>query len=280
MNLSFICHWNNKELLEECLLSSKFTSNGDELILLDGCPSQSSAYIEGERLAKNNTLVFVHQDLVLSKKWRLDLAKRIDEVNKKDPKWGVIGTVGFYIDKDGNFNITGHGESRYWKYSTEVDTLPLKVHWLDNQAFVKRKGILVFDSKIPKFHGTVEDLCESARSKGRGVWAVNLYTKHHSLETNRLANDAWECAHYLVKKWDRLVIVGSTFFWPTHKTYHINNISKLMRRDDGTKILPKEVTKYNLPDGVSCFTINKNSPSGVVRQMVGIQVIDEYRKEF
>jgi hypothetical protein len=275
MNFSFICHWNNKELLEKCLLSEAFTTKEDELILLDGCPNQSAAYIEGERLAKNDTLVFVHQDLVISKKYRLDLSKRIDEISKLDPKWGVIGTVGFYIDKDSNFIIIGHGESRYWKYSTQVGKLPLKVDWLDNQIFVKRKGVLAFDSNIPKFHGTVEDLCESARKERRGVWTINLYTKHHSIETNRLAEDVWECAHYLVRKWNRLLIVGSTFFWPTNKTCIINNISELMRKENGTKILPKEITKFNLPDGISAFTIDTNSRcvSSAMKQLVGIQVI-------
>jgi hypothetical protein len=255
MKLSFICHYNDEKILKKYLLSEVFTKKGDELILLTGCPSQSPAYIKGESLAKNDILVFVHQDVLISKEWRVDLAKKIEEVDRRDPKWGVIGVMGFYMDKDNNFKHAGQGECCKYKYFHQVDRLPLKVEWLDSLAYIKKKGVLSFDEAVPKFHGTVEDLCESARSEGRGVWTINLYTKHYSPQTNRNQNDVLECAHYLVKKWNKLVPVGGVLFWPKDKEYPINNLSEITRDKSGKKIPLVAIRKINLSDGIGCHVL-------------------------
>ena len=258
MKLSFICHWNDQKVLEKYLMAKAFTKKGDELILLSECPSQAVAYSEGERLAHNETMVFIHQDIITSRKWRDGLASQIELITKKDPHWGVIGVLGYYFDKQSNWRCAGQGETSNYSWSHQVYKLPMTVEWIDGMICVKRKGVLAFDNNIPKFHGVMEDLCEQSRVAKRGVWVANLYTKHYSPELNRNHGEVTMCANYIIKKWDKLVPVGAIIFWPRNKKYYIRNLGQIM---------PLETLMEASKDGLSYHVTKRQVPLAKVQEM-------------
>ena len=182
------------------------------------------AYNEGEKKAKNKIVVFLHQDLFLSEKWREDLSNQIEEIESLDPNWGAIGVLGFYIDSNNNFRHAGHGECKDYGWKNQVEKLPMKVDWIDSMVCVKKKGKLSFDNLVPFFHGAVEDLCEEALLEKMGVWVANVYTKHPSKLINRNLGQMAASATYLVNKWKKILAVGSIVVGPNEQVGKIKGL--------------------------------------------------------
>jgi hypothetical protein len=212
---SFICCYNDEDILNKYLSPSlqKIKHDEDEIILLEGFEQQSVAYIKGEQLAKKDILVYLHQDVSFSGDWRDRLVSAIADIDD----WGVLGAVGIRLEIDEKKKICdaiqyGHAWDKDTTWDFRVDELPARVDAIDSVVCVKKRGVLAFDPNHPGFHGAVEDLCQTSKKEGKGVWVADLYLKHH---TRKVVDPVAlkESMQYSVGKWKQIPYIYGNVVW-------------------------------------------------------------------
>ncbi|MEL7669953.1 glycosyltransferase [Methanobacterium sp.] len=188
--ISIICVYNNKEILDECLLNSLENQNElYELILIDNSKikfkSAAEALNYGGEKAKGEYIMFVHQDVSLcSSTWLNDAEKILKSLKDK----AVAGIVGM-SDKGVNNGERGkntliHGnppEKWGWgnpiKRSEIVQTLDECLIIIPMYIFEKFK----FDEiTCPKWDLYVVEYCLNIKSKGLKSYVMPLAVYHKS----------------------------------------------------------------------------------------------------
>jgi hypothetical protein len=183
--ISVVSVYNNRAILEECLLTSLIHQNTDyQLITLDNTKNQfksaSEALNHGGSLANGDYILFIHQDIVLeSESWLRDLEQSLNELDNL----GVAGVAGRSADVwDVITNIT-HGipPDRASRYHV---TAPMKVQTIDECAFVVSKSVfdrLKFDERTCyHWHLYSVAYCLSANRLGYSVYVLPLGLYHKS----------------------------------------------------------------------------------------------------
>jgi len=212
--ISYICHYNDEQRLQKCLIESLKSNmkKKDELFLLKDYKSQASAYAYAEKEAKNDLMVFVHQDTYLPKGWRRNLIRQIKILDTVDKDWGIIGCIGLKLPifPSEISKFVGHFGDEYGEFCSK--NLPMQVDTVDSFMFAKRKNGIHFDPKIPSFHGAIEDICYQAKKDSKGVWIPDIYTEHR---TNKQGVDSINLPEiipardYLIKKWGLPIVCGN-----------------------------------------------------------------------
>jgi hypothetical protein len=198
---------NDRTILENCLRRSPEVAEGKlPLTVLEGYSSASIAYNEVLHAAPPGTIVILcHQDVYLPRGYSVRLQERIDELERSDPNWGVLGLTGRTAD--------GEFAGRVW--STAADklhqndvSLPAPIVTADEQLLVIRAGAdLFFDEKLPGFHIYGTDIIQTALDLGRISYAVDAPAIHHDKPVINLDRGYRKAYRYLQKKWwDRLPI--------------------------------------------------------------------------
>lgn len=214
--ISFICCANKPSVLRKRLLSSLEVTKDDEIIIMFDQTSLASAYAHGEKVARNDVLVFVHQDVEMPNGWRRMLEAQMKVVERRDSKWGVLGLFGARWEWSGDelrgITTMGRGSDLGMEWGNHP--LPEPVDALDSMLVVKRRGAPKFDPKVPTFHGAVEDLCMAVKDSGRSVWAIEAPVKHWSNPRagKGIEAELQKCARYLVRKW-KSDVPSSTRIW-------------------------------------------------------------------
>lgn len=183
--ISVVCVYNNRAILDECLLKSLKDQTTDfELITLDNTRSQftsaSEALNQGGSLAKGDYILFIHQDIVLeSESWLHDLEQSLGELDNL----GVVGVAGRSADEwEVVTNIT-HGipPDRASRFHV---TAPMKVQTIDECAFVVPKSVfnqLRFDEETCyHWHLYSVEYCLSANRLGYSAYVLPLELYHKS----------------------------------------------------------------------------------------------------
>lgn len=125
--------------------------------------------------AIHDLIVVVHEDVLLLPGWQPALENSLDELEKHDPDWGLVGAVGWTETKQSR----GHWSDPHNFHNTFTDQNFSEVEHLDEQILIFRKSIgLKFDGNLPSIHNIGKDLAWQLAKDGRKTYAVNAPTIH------------------------------------------------------------------------------------------------------
>jgi hypothetical protein len=182
--ISVICVFNNREILESCLLKSlSKEENTFDLVLVDNTEkafsSAASALNYGAQKAKGNFLAFVHQDVVFGEKFSLsELENQMDAL----PVGSIAGAAG-RADEEGVMTCITHGDPPVQAGSIFVDG-PEICQTLDEVFVVVPRETfdrIRFDERIcTGWHLYAVDFCLSAINQSCLSFVVPVDLHHLS----------------------------------------------------------------------------------------------------
>jgi len=172
VDVSFVTCVNNLQQFSShvygSLLKSETKRNYEILGILNfgNIHSAAGALNIGIEKASSDIVVLCHQDVIFYKEWVDMLFDRIDEIEGRGNKWGVLGTAGITSNDVTVGVVHSIKGSLQWQ-----PTKRKKVHdvqTVDEHCMIIRKSSgLRFDSKtFDGFHLYGADICLSAISKG------------------------------------------------------------------------------------------------------------------
>lgn len=186
--VSIVCVFNDPDVLESCLARSILAGIGDapqtEFLPVDNRDGEFStagaALNHGARLARNEVVIFVHQDVVLHSIAELERAAGILLAQSEI---GVIGAVGI----DHGRHIVGRIRDRVVQIG-ESAAVPRDVDSVDEVLFVIRRE-LVLSSPLSEdpflaWHAYGVEYSARVRRAGMRATAMDLGLTHNSLTTN------------------------------------------------------------------------------------------------
>ena len=126
--------------------------------------------------ATGNYIIICHQDILLSFDTIETLYARIDEMNQRDPNWGILGNAGFAGLSEKYYRI-----SDPWRMDTTIGKLPAKVKSLDeNFLVIKNEANLSLSRDLKGFHMYGADVCTMASLLGWNAYVINFHLYHKS----------------------------------------------------------------------------------------------------
>ena len=128
--------------------------------------------------AQGKYIIICHQDIELIFDTKTDLEKRIEEVEKLDPSWALLGNAGGINLKYRAIMIT-HGDPPYLNKCG--NTFPQKVQSLDeNFILIKNEANLAVSADLGGFHFYGTDICTIAILLGYNSYVINFHLYHNS----------------------------------------------------------------------------------------------------
>src|SRR5215831_4558017 len=109
--ITFAVAANNEELLETHFLASPSFrgEHGHQILVQKSFSSATKAYNDAIDRARNDLIVFCHQDIFLPESWLNQLHNAIRQLEILDPNWGVIGPGGITRDGRGQGHLYSTG---------------------------------------------------------------------------------------------------------------------------------------------------------------------------
>jgi len=198
---SLVVAVNNDTVLKQTLLSSPAIDSGCQVILKRNFPSAGMAYNSGIAEARNEIIVFAHQDIYLPESWKLELESALSELAVRDPNWGALGPCGVGTKPPSDF--------AGYCYSTGLRGIvgqpfagPVEVQSLDEIVLViRRSSGILFDEALPGFHLYGTDLCQLAKRRHLKSYAVPAFCIHNTNGIKSFPTDFWRGYLYLRRKW-------------------------------------------------------------------------------
>jgi len=183
--ISIICVYNNRALLERCLLKSLRNQSAKyQLILFDNSQGEFKSSAEIMNVASEKAvgeyLMFVHQDI----SFRLDsFLEDTEKTVDKIPKLGVVGAAGKSSEFPNTVTNIFHGDP---PTSAGIQIkIPTRVQTLDSCLAIIPKTmykLVQFDEKVVRgWYFFIVDYCLSVMNLGYSVYVIpmNLYHKSH-----------------------------------------------------------------------------------------------------
>ena len=190
---------NHEDVLQSTLLRSPDVDDRCQLVLKRSYSTAGQAYNAGIAEAKNEVLVFAHQDVYLPQGWLSRLRRSLVQLDNRDSDWGVLGVSGIANSLD----MSGH------VYSTGLRRIlgapfdrPIECLTLDEMLLVMRRSSgLMFDERLPGFHLYGTDICMTARKRSLKTYVIPAFCIHNSNGIVRLPMTFWKAYLYLRRKW-------------------------------------------------------------------------------
>jgi hypothetical protein len=168
----------------------------------DGHYDAPRALNAGIKKCNSNVIVLCHQDVLYYEYWVEMLFDRIKEIERKDKKWGVLGTAGI----DFKDNVTGavYMIDGKLQWSATVSEKVYPVQTVDEHCMIIRKDSgLTFDERLGNWHFYGGDICLNALDRGMINYGILCPLVHNTnsgslrggVEEYMLIFDAFE------KKW-------------------------------------------------------------------------------
>jgi hypothetical protein len=141
-------------------------------------------------------IIFCHQDVLLNQgHWFDKLVKILEELDKLDAKWAVVGNAGINNNYQSVVKITDPNSTPNWR-----GDFPQKVHSLDeNFLVIKSSTKIACSPELKGFHFYGTDLCLNAIQKGYSSYVVNFHLTH--LSGGNLNQCFWELQENFHQKW-------------------------------------------------------------------------------
>ena len=205
--LTFVVAVNDEEELRNNFLASAVARTGrHEIVLVDNSgnsryESISALYKEALERAKNDLVLFVHQDLYLFDGWEGRFFSGLRELEDRDPDWGVVGPVGAMgVSPGEKKRLRGHWSDPSG-YHLE-GPLPHEVESLDEQLLgIRRRNGVDFDPALPGFHCYGIDLSLNAREQGRRSYALDCFAWHKFKDSEGRLVERRERSSKIKRRW-------------------------------------------------------------------------------
>lgn len=199
MKFDIVVATNNRHLLNSNLRQSPGIGEHADMHVMEGYASAASAYNAGLAKSSHEIAIFVHQDVYLPSGWFESLQTKIAELERSDPKWGVVGVYGVSTDfkRVGHVFTNGLNTTLGGPFET-----PVEVQSLDELILIlNRKSGLRFDEKLPGFHLYGTDICQIAIEAGKKAYVLDLFCVHNSKSIAYLGPDFWRACSFINRKW-------------------------------------------------------------------------------
>jgi len=209
-NVSFVISVNDDGVLNNNFLASPmFNDKGREIdiVLIKNSRSAALAYNEGANKAKNDLMIFCHQDVVFPANWLKWLDDEIAKLEQFDKDWGVLGCIG--CNKQGIMvgNIYCNANGQQGKGSEK----PEKIQTLDELLLIfKKSSNLRFDDTMPYFHFYGTDITITAKAIGKSSYVINAPCFHNTSKIIVLPKNFLFCYKYILKKWKEHLPIYTT----------------------------------------------------------------------
>ena len=224
--LSFVVVHFSNEYEHNILASSCVNYKFNQLITINNFSnlnydSLAHAMNAGIEKSENEIIVIVHEDTFLPDGWQSELELAIENIQKTDPNWGVIGVAGLdtkgipaghYSDPNNFCNTFNKGES--FVGASSID---------EHLMIFRRELNPKADENIVGIHGIGTDMVLTAIENGNKCYIINAPSIHKYKDGNgkiiqrimdspkikdRL-NYAYKadkacCDEYVSKKWDKI----------------------------------------------------------------------------
>jgi len=209
--LSIVVAVNNRRILQNNLLRSPALADSahrHQIIVKENFTTAGAAYNSGLDDARNDLVVFIHQDMYLPAGWMQQLSGAIRTLDAAGENWGVLGCSGVTPEHRnglGQVYSTGLGV-----IGTRLDA-PVPVDTLDEIVLVVRKSSgLRFDPDVPNFHMYGTDICLEARSRGLRSFAFQGFCVHNTQQVVELPPEFKQAYRYVKRKWKRYLPIYTT----------------------------------------------------------------------
>lgn len=203
MNWTLISATNNRQILNTCLLGSPEATKANECLLQEGYSSAACAYNAAIDKARNDVLVFAHQDVYLPPGWAARLQETLEWFDQNDPQWAVAGVWGVTRTgaRHGFVYCTGLGRHLGGDFAP-----PVEVRTVDELLLVVRKSSGIrFDEQIPSYHMYGTDICLEAQHRGLKCYAISTFCIHNTNGYGMLPLEFWKCYLLMRRKWKKVL---------------------------------------------------------------------------
>ena len=205
-DLTFIVPVGDDGIYQRCFQSSPLfrPGAGFEILCQRGFKSAAKAFNDGIDRARNDLLVFCHQDIVLPASWADTFLARLGELDRQDPHWGVVGCAG--RTRSEGFAVHLYRHDREWRGSVP---LPAEVRTLDECIIAfRRSSGLRFDEGLAGFFFYAVDICLEAETRRCKNYAIDAPCFHQAKDRETsLPKAFFEAERRVVDKWrERLPI--------------------------------------------------------------------------
>jgi hypothetical protein len=206
---TFVVAVNNRDVFETHFLASPCLGapHAHEVLVQEGFKSASQAYNDAIDRARNDFIVFVHQDVILPERWLDQLESSLDYLEENDPQWGVLGCYGETRSQGGRGYVYSSGLGIIGQASEH----PMPVQTLDEIVLVLRKSSgLRFDGNLPHFHLYGTDICLRAEQLGRKNYALSAFCIHNTNQGYVLPKEFYECYWRIRGTWKSQLPIQAT----------------------------------------------------------------------
>ena len=199
---------NQEDVFEKNLLTSPDVDNHCQVIRKLGYSNAASAYNSGIAEAENEIVVFAHQDVYLPQGWLNCLKKSLEQLDRLDPKWGVLGVFGVVNPSGCAGHVYSTGLHRTLGASFER---PIECRTLDEMLLIiRRSSGLRFDQQLPGFHLYGSDICLEACDRSLSSYVIPAFCIHNSNGMVRLPWAFWKAYLYLRRKWSKRLPISTS----------------------------------------------------------------------
>ncbi len=204
-NFTIVVAVNDMDVLQKNLYLSPDIKNDRkiQLIIKRGYRAAALAFNEAIEEARNDIILFVHQDVYFPEDWFVSLKKSLSYFEKEKINWGVLGCFGTREDwrkEEGYGRVYSNG----WRIVGREIKKPELVQTLDEIVLVIRKSSgLRFDPTLPHFHLYGTDICMSAREKGMSSYAIPAFCIHNTNQILSLPKEFYDCYRHVKKRWGK-----------------------------------------------------------------------------
>lgn len=191
---------NNHEILDGCLKRSPdLVSGALRLKIYEGYSSAGSALNAGIDGCTAPIVILAHQDVYLPKGWLERLIVQIDELEKVDPNWGVLGLYGRTPDGEEIGIVWSSGLGRVLG---ESGFKPGRAETVDELVLIVRRASgLRFDEDLAGFHFYGTDIVMQARVNGTPAYVIDAGVVHNGRSVRSLGGPYAKAYRYMQRKW-------------------------------------------------------------------------------
>src|SRR5690242_9175616 len=110
-SITFVSAVNDRQLFTRNFLASPCLSQREQyqILVQENFKSAAQAYNDAIDRATNDFIVFCHQDILLPETWLSQLRSALDQLERTDPNWGVLGSYGKTQDGRGWGHVYSSG---------------------------------------------------------------------------------------------------------------------------------------------------------------------------
>ena len=178
---TMVTNWDEYDGCMASFARGGFDHQSCEFIVLDNTVgNRADGYValnEFLQAAAGRYVLICHQDVVLIEHGRVDLERRLAELDQIDPHWAVCGNAGYTAEGWPVLNLSHPANDR----DVLGTPFPVRVVSLDENFLLVRRGAnLAVSRDLSGFHHYAVDLCTVADILGWNSYVIDFFLRHNS----------------------------------------------------------------------------------------------------